>query len=71
LKTPQESIKASQQWFMACGPQHAGGMALAMARRAAGLQDYARQLHVVYLANDILFKRCGGQGPWFWLCRPV
>ena len=55
----QDSIKASQQWFMACAA-HAGGMARMMARRAVALRDFDKQLHLVYLANDILFKRLGG-----------
>lgn len=28
-----------------------------MARRLQQLSDYSKQLHIIYLANDILFKR--------------
>jgi hypothetical protein len=52
---PQESISASQQWFMACA-RFAPGMARMMAERAAVSRDADKQLHIIYLANDILFK---------------
>jgi hypothetical protein len=52
---PQESISASQQWFMACA-RYAPGMARMMAERAAVSRDADKQLHIIYLANDILFK---------------
>lgn len=51
----QESIKASQGWFMACAA-YAPGLAYMMAARAAALPDFEKLLHLVYLANDILFK---------------
>lgn len=41
------------------GLPFAAGLAKAMARRVVRLNDYDRQLHIIYLANDILFKRCG------------
>ena len=53
----QESIHQSQAWFMAC-LSHAPGMARKMAEHVRGCPDYARQLHTVYLANDILLKSC-------------
>lgn len=54
---PQEAIKTAQAWFMACGPQAAGGLARMMAVRTVnGVQEFDRTLHVIYLANDILFK---------------
>jgi len=53
----QESIKQSQQWFMACLP-YAPGMAAALALHVRNMPDYEKQLHVLYLANDILLKRC-------------
>lgn len=56
LSYEQESIKQSQQWFMACLP-YAPGMAAALALHVRNLPDYDRQLHVLYLANDILLKR--------------
>jgi hypothetical protein len=51
----QDSIKASQSWFMACAP-YAAGMAYMIANRAANTTDFDKNLHLVYLANDILFK---------------
>lgn len=53
----QDSIKQSQQWFMAC-LQHAPAMAAALALHVRTLPDYDKQLHVLYLTNDILLKRC-------------
>jgi len=53
----QESIHQSQAWFMAC-VSHAPGMARMMAEHIRGCPDYARQLHTIYLANDILLKSC-------------
>lgn len=53
----QDAVKAAQQWFMACGPGSAAGLARMMAVRCVnGVQEYERKLHIVYLANDILFK---------------
>ncbi len=43
---------------MACPPQLAPGLVAVMARRLVALPEYDRQLHVIYLANDILFKSC-------------
>jgi hypothetical protein len=51
----QDSIKASQGWFMACA-SYAPGLAYMMASRAASLQDFDKLLHLIYLANEILFK---------------
>jgi hypothetical protein len=53
----QESIKASSQWFIACA-LHARGMAQMMLQRIRQLQDFAPQLHVIYLVNDIFFSGC-------------
>lgn len=33
------------------------GMAMMMYRRVMQLNDYNKQLHIIYLINDILFKR--------------
>ncbi|GFH23003.1 uncharacterized protein HaLaN_20548 [Haematococcus lacustris] len=56
-----DSIKTSQQWFMACGQGAAAGLARMMASRCVtGVAEYDRTLHLIYLANDILFKGCGG-----------
>lgn len=54
----QESIKTTAAWFMAqAGSGHAAGLARSMARRAVSLSsDYDRTLHMIYLANDVLFK---------------
>ena len=41
---------------MACVP-YASGMAAALALHVRNLPDYEKQLHVLYLANDILLKR--------------
>lgn len=54
---PQESIRASKDWFMACAP-HAAGMAAMMGERLPKAGSYDDQLHVIYLANDILLKGC-------------
>ena len=51
----QESIKASKEWFMACGP-HAAGMAAQMADFLCNAPTHDQRLHVLYLANDILLK---------------
>lgn len=53
----QESIRASRDWFLACAP-HAGGMAARLAQALFAQPAYERQLHLIYLANDILLKRC-------------
>ena len=41
---------------MACLP-YAPAMAAALALHVRNLPDYDKQLHVLYLANDILLKR--------------
>ena len=58
--SPQDSIKSSRDWFLACRP-YAAGMAAKMAAHLCRLDEYDRQLHVLYLANDILLKACA---PW-------
>jgi hypothetical protein len=55
VQLPQDSIKASQGWFMACA-SYAPGLAYMMASRAAAVQDFDKLLHLIYLANEILFK---------------
>ncbi|KAL4428605.1 hypothetical protein ABPG77_008917 [Micractinium sp. CCAP 211/92] len=66
LNGSRDSIRNSQQWFMACAP-YAAGMAAMMLQQVLHLTDYQKQLHVIYLANDILFKglstRAAGAGP--------
>lgn len=55
----QDSIKASQQWFMACGPSAVPGLARMMAVRCvASSTDTEKRLHIIYLTNDILFRGC-------------
>ena len=53
----QDSIKASKDWFMACAG-YAPGMAAQMADFVAQAPSYEKQLHVIYLANDVLLKGC-------------
>ncbi|KAL0038770.1 hypothetical protein WJX79_007226 [Trebouxia sp. C0005] len=62
LSGSKESIKQSQQWFMACMP-YASGMAAALALHVRNMPDYDKQLHVLYLANDILLKRLSQRPP--------
>ncbi|PRW59174.1 calcium homeostasis endoplasmic reticulum isoform A [Chlorella sorokiniana] len=67
LSGSRDSIRNSQAWFMACAP-YAAGMAEMMMQQIEALEGHHdRQLHVVYLANDILFKamsqRPAGSGP--------
>ena len=59
----QDSIKASKDWFMACAA-HAPGMAAQMADFAVQAPSYEQQLHVIYLANDILLKGCAANRSW-------
>ena len=51
----QESIHSAASWFLAA-QQHAAGLAAQMASHAASITEYSKQLHMVYLANDILLK---------------
>ena len=53
----QDSIKAGKEWFLASS-SHALGLAACMARHQANLSSYDKQLHVLFLANDVLLKRC-------------
>lgn len=52
----QQSIKEGKEWFMA-HLQHAPGLAAKMAIRQSQLPSYDQQIHVIYLANDVLLKR--------------
>jgi hypothetical protein len=52
----KESIKGAKMWFM----QRAAFMPAlveALKERVLSMDDVDRQLHVIYLANDILFNR--------------
>jgi hypothetical protein len=56
LTGTKESIKGAKLWFMqraAFGPM----LAEALKDRVLATDDVERQLHVIYLANDILFNR--------------
>ncbi|VFQ65680.1 unnamed protein product [Cuscuta campestris] len=54
LTGTKESIKGAKNWFMQRSPFiHA--LAEALRERVFSMDDSERQLHIVYLANDILF----------------
>jgi hypothetical protein len=52
----QESIKGNYQWFMAM-VAYAEGLAAMMANRVMALQESEKQVHVIYLANELLIRR--------------
>ncbi|XP_008220007.1 PREDICTED: calcium homeostasis endoplasmic reticulum protein [Prunus mume] len=54
LNGTKESIKGAKFWFMQRSI-FAPALAEALRERVFGLDDCERQLHVIYLANDILF----------------
>lgn len=54
LNGTKESIKSAKIWFMQRSP-FAPALAEALRDRLFALDDSERQLHVIYLANDILF----------------
>ncbi|CAA0810883.1 SWAP (Suppressor-of-White-APricot)/surp RNA-binding domain-containing protein [Striga hermonthica] len=54
LTGTKESIKSAKTWFMQRSPFLAA-LAEALRDRVFSLDDSERQLHIVYLANDILF----------------
>lgn len=56
LNGTKESIKSAKIWFMQRAP-FAPALAEALRDRVFALDDSERQLHVIYLANDILFDR--------------
>lgn len=56
LTGTKESIKGAKMWFMQRSP-FAPALAEALRERVLALDDSERQLHIVYLANDILFDR--------------
>ncbi|KAK9809045.1 hypothetical protein WJX72_008362 [[Myrmecia] bisecta] len=55
LTGSKESIKSSTEWFMACKP-YAAGLAAMMGMHLSQSDSYDHQLHVIYLANDLLLK---------------
>ncbi|XP_077210367.1 SWAP (Suppressor-of-White-APricot)/surp RNA-binding domain-containing protein [Tasmannia lanceolata] len=54
LTGTKESIKGAKIWFMQRSP-FAPALAEALRDRVLSLDDSERQLHIIYLANDILF----------------
>ncbi|RVW94787.1 Calcium homeostasis endoplasmic reticulum protein [Vitis vinifera] len=54
LTGTKESIKGAKIWFMQRSP-FAPALAEALRDRVFALDDSERQLHIIYLANDILF----------------
>ncbi|KAG9459794.1 hypothetical protein H6P81_004302 [Aristolochia fimbriata] len=54
LNGTKESIKGAKSWFMQRSP-FAPALAEALRDRVLTLDDSERQLHIIYLANDILF----------------
>lgn len=56
LTGTKESIKSAKTWFMQRSP-FVPALAEALRDRVFSLDDSERQLHLVYLANDILFDR--------------
>ncbi|XP_042478674.1 proline-rich protein 36 isoform X2 [Macadamia integrifolia] len=54
LTGTKESIKGAKMWFMQRSP-FAPALAEALKDRVLALDDSERQLHIIYLANDILF----------------
>nr|KYP71166.1 Calcium homeostasis endoplasmic reticulum protein [Cajanus cajan] len=54
LNGTKESIKGAKLWFMQRSP-FAPALAEALRDRVFALDDVERQLHIIYLANDILF----------------
>ncbi|ONK65918.1 uncharacterized protein A4U43_C06F2330 [Asparagus officinalis] len=54
LTGTKESIKGAKMWFMQRSP-FAPALAEALRERIFALDDPERQLHIIFLANDILF----------------
>lgn len=54
LTGTKESIKGAKSWFMQRSP-FAPALAEAIRDRVFALDDSDRQMHIIYLANDILF----------------
>ena len=58
LNGTKESIKGAKSWFMQRLP-FAPALAEALRERVFTLEDSERQLHIIFLVNDILFERYG------------
>lgn len=56
LNGTKESIKSAKIWFTQRSP-FAPALAEALRDRVFAMDDSDRQMHIVYLANDILFDR--------------
>lgn len=54
LNGTKESIKSAKTWFMQRSP-FAPALAEGLRNRVFAVDDSERQLHIIYLANDILF----------------
>uniref|UniRef100_A0A0D9WTB9 CID domain-containing protein n=1 Tax=Leersia perrieri TaxID=77586 RepID=A0A0D9WTB9_9ORYZ len=55
LNGTKESIKGAKTWFMQRSP-FAPALAEALKDRVFALEDSERQLHIIFLVNDILFE---------------
>lgn len=53
----QESVRGGAAWFLGA-QQHSWPLAQQMAAHSAQLPEHAKQLHLLYLANDIVLKSC-------------
>ncbi|GAB2244813.1 hypothetical protein Droror1_Dr00000306 [Drosera rotundifolia] len=55
LTGTKESIKGAKMWFMQRSSPFAPVLAEALRDRIFTIDDSERQLHIIYLVNDILF----------------
>ena len=58
LNGTKESIKDTKLWSMQRLP-FSSALAESLRERVFTLDDSERQLHIIFLANDILFERYG------------
>ncbi|CAN1156949.1 Calcium homeostasis endoplasmic reticulum protein [Linum perenne] len=67
LNGTKDSIKGAKLWFMQRSSPFAPALAEALRERVFSVDDPERQLHIIYLANDILFdslqRRANPQEP--------
>lgn len=64
LNGTKDSIKSAKIWFMQRSP-FAPALAEALRDRVFATDDSEKQMHIVYLANDILFDRYLNLNHWF------